>query len=49
MARMGHDGPDAALIYQHATLVGRGAVAEAIDVVRAETETDEDEPLKRQR
>ena len=48
MARMGHDSPDAALIYQHATAEADRAIAEAVNkaVKKAQRKTA---PTKKRR
>jgi hypothetical protein len=48
MARMGHDSPDAALIYQHATSKADRAIAKALGEAMTNTDDsddpDDDEP-----
>jgi integrase len=45
MARMGHDSPAAAMIYQHATSAADRAIAAAVDkAVRARDQDDQDDP-----
>ena len=43
MARMGHDSPDAALIYQHATSAADRAIAKALGDVMMNAADDEDQ------
>jgi hypothetical protein len=42
MARMGHDSPDAALIYQHATSAADRAIAKALGEAMTKTPDDDD-------
>jgi hypothetical protein len=41
MARMGHDSPRAALIYQHATAGADRAIADALDAAAAEASKED--------
>jgi hypothetical protein len=43
MARMGHDSPDAALIYQHATSEADRAIAKALGEAMTKTTDDDDQ------